>query len=103
MGGPIMTMTIEHSGFQMVKVTILTMTIIPLLSSSSYGQIVKMNRYFKNLNKFQQFQQQKKSRTKKSETVEMVMINFALTISTMVCTSIWPNGHKIVVIGPPLS
>jgi hypothetical protein len=36
----------------MVKMTILTMTIIPFLSSNGHGQIFKINRHFKIFNKF---------------------------------------------------
>jgi hypothetical protein len=49
----------DHFQMVMVKITILAMTIIPFLSSNGHGQIVRINRYFNSVNKFQQFQQQK--------------------------------------------
>jgi hypothetical protein len=36
----------------MVRMTILIMTIIPFLSSNDHGQMVKINRYFNNFNRF---------------------------------------------------
>jgi hypothetical protein len=45
-----------------------------ILSSNGHGQMVKINRYFNNFNKFQQLI------NKKSWIVEMAMIKFGLTM-----------------------
>jgi hypothetical protein len=52
-----------------------------ILSSNGHGQMVKINRYFNNFNKFQQ--------QKKSGIVEMVMIKFGLTILTTEILEFW--------------
>jgi hypothetical protein len=50
----------EPSDLQMVvvKMTTLTVTIMLLSSWNGHGQTVTFNRYFSNVNKFQQFEQQ---------------------------------------------
>jgi hypothetical protein len=51
--------------WSLLKTTTLTITIIPFLLLNGHGQIIKINRYFNNFNKFQQ---------QKVSNLEMVMI-----------------------------
>jgi hypothetical protein len=77
----------------MVKMTILNMSTTPFVSSSGHGQMVKINRYFNNFNRFKQFQQQKNLDCHNQIWIDHSDYNYG--------TSIWPHGQKIVVIGPP--
>jgi hypothetical protein len=78
--------------------------------------MVKINRYFNNFNKFKQFQQQKNLELERCHDqilidylyfdhknfviLGMVIVKIGLTILT-IKPQFWPNGKKIVVIGPP--
>jgi hypothetical protein len=83
-----------------------------ILSSNGHGLMVKINRYFNNFNKFQQFQKQKICNCKDCHDqiwidhffhenfVILGMVEVGVTILTIE-PQFWPNGQKIVVIGPP--
>jgi hypothetical protein len=85
----------------------MTMTIQPSDFPNSHGQMVKINRYFNNFNKkiwnfrdcndkiwIDHFDHED------FVILGMVMVKIGLTILTIE-PQFWPNGQKIVVIGPP--
>jgi hypothetical protein len=101
-----MTMTIETSNFPNVQNDHFDHDYNTILLSNGHGQVVKINRYFNNFNKFPKFNNKKSGIWIDQFDYEnfgifgMVMVKIGLSILTIE-TQFWPNGQKIVVIEPP--